>query len=295
MIGVFDSGLGGLTVLPALMDFFPQEDIIYLADNAHAPYGDKIKQDIARYAQWCAQLLADCSISALVIACGTATWAGMEAIESILNIPVIGIISPIVWQALHLTRNNRIGVLATQASVQSHVYAQSFYAHRNEKSTSLTIVEVAAPRLVPLIDQGNFTGDEIFSAATQYCQSLIQEQVDTVILGCTHYPHISPLLRSILGSDIELVDSGEAIAAYGNKLFDRVISRNIADKTIHSKYLFHKKSTCAPHYYFSSTAYWADFQELCLQYCSRYDQFSRGEIIFLDYEKDFQHFSLRVP
>lgn len=220
-IGIFDSGLGGLTVARAVMDKLPDEQILYLGDTAHTPYGPRPIAEARRYTLACLDELASRGVKALVIACNTATAAALsDARERYwidARIPVIEVITPAARQAVATTRNRRIGVIATSATVQSEAYKNALGA-----VPGLRVVQQACPRFVEFVERGVTTGAELESVAREYLEPLKEEGVDTLILGCTHYPLLTGVIGRVMGEGVSLVTSSEATAnvAY-NELIDR--------------------------------------------------------------------------
>src|SRR5215210_25592 len=197
-VGVFDSGVGGLTVLHECLVTMPHEDFVYLGDHARLPYGPRPLEETRRFAREIAGYLAAQDVKLVVVACNTATSAALPQLQEELDVPVVGVITPEAHAAVQATRNRRIGLLATEATVAAGRYAE--------------LVHVACPRLVPLIES-----DEPFSADTteavrEYAAPLKDAGVDTVILGCTHYPLIRPVFQRVFGRGVTLVFSAEETA-----------------------------------------------------------------------------------
>lgn len=220
-IGIFDSGLGGLTVARAVIDKLPDEEILYLGDTAHTPYGPRPIAEARRYTLECLDELASRGVKALVIACNTATAAALsDARERYwidARIPVIEVISPAARQAVATTRNRRIGVIGTAATIQSEAYRHVLAA-----VPDLTVVEQACPRFVEFVERGVTTGSELESVARDYLEPLKEAGVDTLILGCTHYPLLTGVIARVMGDGVSLVTSSEATANVTyNELTDR--------------------------------------------------------------------------
>ena len=206
-IGVFDSGAGGLTVLHECLVTMPHEDFVYLGDGARCPYGPREPDEIRRFALEIASYLERSGVKLIVAACNSATAAGLPYLQEKLEIPVIGVLSPEAHAAVQATRNRRIGVLATEATVTSGRYAKAIH----ELDAGAVVVGVACPKLVPLIEAGA-PSDELAEAVREYAAPLRQAEVDTVILGCTHYPLIRPVLQRVFGRGTTLVFSAEETA-----------------------------------------------------------------------------------
>lgn len=209
---MFDSGVGGLTVLHECLVSLPQEDFLYLGDTAMFPYGDKdpaqLRQRIARIAG----LLLDRGAKLLVIACNTATSVGEEVAREVAaarGVEVVPVVEPQAEIASAITANARVGVLATPNTVESGAYRRALEA----AGRSLDVLEVAAPDLAPFIQEGFLFDEDTMTMARSYCRPLKEAEVDTLILGCTHYPLVAPMLQRILGRDVRLVSGGHAVAA----------------------------------------------------------------------------------
>jgi glutamate racemase len=207
-IGVFDSGVGGLTVLHECLVTLPHEDFVYLGDHARLPYGPRPLEEVRRFAREIGSYLETQGVKLVVVACNSATAAALPELQTELRVPVVGVIAPEAHAAVQATRNRRIGLLATEATVASGRYEQLVRA----LDAGAEVLAVACPRLVPLIE-----GDDPFAEATvdavrEYAAPLKDAGVDTVILGCTHYPLIRPILQRVFGREVTLVFSAEETA-----------------------------------------------------------------------------------
>jgi glutamate racemase len=212
-VGVFDSGVGGLTVLHELLVQLPHEDFVYLADAARFPYGDRGQAELEAFALEVAEELLTRRIKLLVVACNSATAAALPALrarlmETTLGVDVLGVVQPGAVQAVAATRNGRVGLLATPATVSSRAYERALAA----ADPHLRLTAVACPDLAPIIQAGFPFDEEVVRIVRQYCEPLREARVDTVILGCTHYPLIRPMIQRMLGRDVTLVTPGQAIA-----------------------------------------------------------------------------------
>jgi len=203
-IGVFDSGVGGLTVLHECLVTMPNEDFVYLGDHARLPYGPRPLEEIARFAHEIATYLESEGVKLAVVACNAATSAALPGLQASLTVPVVGVIAPEAAAAVRATRNRRIGLLATQATVAAGRYE----ALVRTLDAGVRFSAVACPSLVPLIEAGEQTVD----AVREYAAPLKAAGCDTVILGCTHYPLVAPMLQRIFGRGVTLVTSGEGVA-----------------------------------------------------------------------------------
>ncbi|QPK80757.1 glutamate racemase [Schaalia sp. ZJ405] len=220
-IGIFDSGLGGLTVARAVIDKLPDEEILYLGDTAHTPYGPRPIAQARSFTLGCLDELASRGVKMLVIACNTATAAALsDARERYwidAHIPVIEVISPAARQAVVTTRRQRIGVIGTEATIQSEAYLNALAAVPGVK-----VFQQACPRFVEFVERGQTTGPEIEELAREYLEPLKEQGVDTLILGCTHYPLLTGVIGRVMGEGVSLVTSSEATANVTyNELTDR--------------------------------------------------------------------------
>jgi glutamate racemase len=211
-VAMFDSGVGGMTVLHECLVSLPQEDFLYLGDTAMFPYGtrdrDWLRDRIARISE----LLLDRGAKLLVIACNTATSIGDDVAREVAarrGVEVVPVVEPQAEIAAAITDNGRVGVLATPNTVESGAYRRALEA----QGRALEVTEVAAPRLAPFIQNGSVFDDGVMDMARTYCEPLKRAEVDTLILGCTHYPLVAPMLQRILGRDVRLVSGGHAVAA----------------------------------------------------------------------------------
>ncbi len=210
-IAVFDSGVGGLTVLHELLVSLPHEDFLYLGDTARFPYGEKSQEELRRLALGIADHLLEADAKLVVVACNSTTAAALEALEAHVEgseVDVVGVIAPAAQLAVEATRNGRIGLLATPTTVGSGAYGRAIAA----TDPHVNLLSVPCPDLAPII-QGGFPFDQrVVDTVRSYCAPLREAEVDTVILGCTHYPLVAPMLQRMLGRGIELVTSGAAAA-----------------------------------------------------------------------------------
>jgi glutamate racemase len=207
-IGVFDSGVGGLTVLHECLVNLPHEDYVYLGDTINFPYGSKDLQEVRRLAFAAAERLVDLGVKLIVVACNSATAAALSQLQASLATPIVGVVMPGARAAAQATRTRRIGIMATEATVKSKAYQNALLS----LDAGLEVLAVACPRLAPLIQNGDVFSEEVEEAAREYVAPLKTANVDTVILGCTHYPLIARMLRRLLGPQVALIDSAEEIA-----------------------------------------------------------------------------------
>jgi glutamate racemase len=206
-IGVFDSGVGGLTVLHECLVTMPHEDFVYLGDHARLPYGPRPLEETRRFAREIGGYLAEHGVKLIVVACNTATSAALPELQAELSVPVLGVITPEAHTAVQATRNRRIGLLATEATVAAGRYAELVRA----LDAGVWFVPLACPALVDLIEE-DAPFEDTLEAVRGYAAPLKEAGVDTVILGCTHYPLIKPILQRVFGRDVTLVFSAEETA-----------------------------------------------------------------------------------
>src|SRR3954447_8983867 len=223
-IGVFDSGMGGLTVLHECLVTMPHEDFVYLGDAARLPYGPRPLAEVARFAHEIGAFLERQDVKLILVACNTATAAALPELQEALSVPVVGVITPEAFAAVQATRNRRIGLLATAGTVASGRYE----ALVRTLDAGVRMTSVACPRLVPLIESDDPFGPETVDAVRSYAREL--EGVDTVILGCTHYPLIRPIFQRAFGRDVTLVFSAEETAREVAETHARKGIENAADR-----------------------------------------------------------------
>ncbi len=216
-IGVFDSGIGGLTVVKALRDLLPSERIIYLGDTARLPYGNKSPSTVERYSVEIAEMLMERNAKAIVVACNTASSVALPKLEQTFSVPVIGVIRPGAEAAIATTQKGHIGVIGTRATVKSGAYEQAL---RNLDS-SVKVTSQACPLLVPLIEEGWLDDPLTDRVIARYLEPLIEKGIDTLVLGCTHYPLLSSAIQRALEGEVTLVDSARNCAVAVQQLLDR--------------------------------------------------------------------------
>ena len=218
VIGVFDSGFGGLTVLRELRKVLPNADYLYFGDTAHLPYGAKSVRTVAKYAIASAQFLEQHGINMLVIACNTATALALEDIRAAVKVPVVGVVEPGAQRASQISRTRRAAVIATEATVASHAYQRAL------ENFGLQATEKACPLFVPLVEEGWVEHPVTEQVAHIYVDQIFRDgarDADVLVLGCTHYPLIRPLLRRVAPPQVEIVDSAESTAAKVLELMGR--------------------------------------------------------------------------
>ncbi|MBD8868815.1 glutamate racemase [Nocardioides donggukensis] len=215
-IGIFDSGFGGLTVARSVIDQLPHESIRYLGDTARQPYGPKPISEVREYALECLDHLVDHGVKALVIACNSASAAMLRDARERYDVPVVEVIYPATRRAVAASRNGRIGVICTRATAQSMAYDDAFAA-----APHVTLHTRACPRFVEFVERGVTSGEELLAAAHEYLDPLLDEGIDTLVLGCTHYPLLTGVISYVMGDAVTLVSSAEECAKDLYKLLVR--------------------------------------------------------------------------
>ena len=252
-IGIFDSGLGGLTVARAVIDKLPDEEVVYLGDTRHTPYGPRPVAQVRTYTLACLDQLASMGVKALIIACNTATAAALaDARERYwvdAGIPVVEVITPAARQAVTATRNGRIGVIGTRATIQSEAYSHVLAA-----VPGLSLTQRECPRFVEFVEAGITTGAELEAVATQYLAPLKEAGVDTLVLGCTHYPLLTGVIGRVMGEEVALVTSSEATA---NVTYNELVDRDL---------LHEPRGGASPRHQFYSTGGSGDFGRLARRF-----------------------------
>ncbi|HKW12636.1 MAG TPA: glutamate racemase [Gemmatimonadaceae bacterium] len=207
-VGVFDSGIGGLTVAHAVMQQLPHESVTYFGDTARVPYGPKSPETVRRYSKEIASFLVEQGVKAIVVACNTATAHALPSLRESLSMPVIGVIEPGARAAVQATRNGHIGVIGTAGTVKSGAYERALRAIE----PSLRITARPCPLFVPLVEEGWVNHEATRLVAQEYLAPLLREDVDTLVLGCTHYPLLKDVIADVLGGTVRLIDSAEETA-----------------------------------------------------------------------------------
>jgi glutamate racemase len=207
-IGVFDSGIGGLTVLHKIIEVLPRENTVYLGDTARAPYGTKSVETVLRYSFENSEFLIEKGVKLLVVACNTSTAIALAPVRERLTIPVIGVIEPGVRRAIKSSKNKKVGVIGTDATIQSGAYTRAL----KNADPAIEVYSRACPLLVPLVEEGWTDNAVVELTVKNYLGSLKQSGIDTLILGCTHYPLLKKAIRKFMGKAVVLVDSAEEVA-----------------------------------------------------------------------------------
>ena len=201
-IGVFDSGVGGLTVAREIMRQLPNERIVYFGDTARVPYGSKSKETVTRFSRQIVHFLETQDVKAIVVACNTASAYALEELEKEVNIPMIGVVRPGTRAALEATVNKKIGVIGTEATINSGIYSR----YIQESDRDVTIIGKACPLFVPLVEEGLWEDPVTDEIARRYLAELVDSGIDTLILGCTHYPMLRSTVGKIVGQQVTLVN-----------------------------------------------------------------------------------------
>jgi glutamate racemase len=210
-IGFFDSGVGGLTVLREVIRRLPDESTIYIGDNARAPYGPRSDDEVRRFSTQCLDELAARDVKAIVVACNTSSAVALPQLRLRYDVPLLGVVRPGATAAALATRNRRVGVIATIATVRSRAYFQAI----KEEDPFVEVIEHATPDLVPLVEAGRLDGPLVEDVVRNSLEPLTSggHQIDTLLLGCTHYPLLAPVIRAAVGADVAVIDSASATAS----------------------------------------------------------------------------------
>ena len=206
-IGIFDSGVGGLTVARAILDQLPNESILYIGDTARGPYGPRPLAEVRDFSLETLDFLVEQGVKALVIACNTASAAMLRDARERYSVPVIEVIQPAVRRAVAATRTGKVGVIGTRATIDSKAYLDAFAA-----APQLQITSTACPRFVEFVERGETSGSAVTDIAREYLAPMIAADVDTLVLGCTHYPLLTGVISYVMGNDVSLVSSAEETA-----------------------------------------------------------------------------------
>lgn len=223
-IGIFDAGLGGLTVARAVIDLLPNEDLIYFGDTARCPYGPRPPEQIRGFALEIADFLVDEGVKLIVVACNSAESAGFYEATGRYDVPIVTVIEPGVRAAIAATRNRCIGVIGTEATIDSGAYADAVA----KTKANVRLVSKACPKFVEFVERGDTTSEAVLAAAEDYLLPLKAQGIDTLILGCTHYPLLSGVIQYVLGDEIVLISSAEPTA---NEVYARLLEADLIDRS----------------------------------------------------------------
>jgi len=216
-IGVFDSGIGGVSIWKELIQYLPNEDTIYLADSKNAPYGDRSKPEIINLSVKNTELLLKKGCKIIVVACNTATTNAIDFLRATYNVPFIGI-EPAIKPAALQTKTNAIGILATKGTLSSEL----FHSTSQQFTEGITVVERVGEGLVPLIENDRIHSEEMEQLLQHFLQPMLQKNIDYLVLGCSHYPFLIPQIQKIVGPEVTIIDSGEAVARQTKNVLDKL-------------------------------------------------------------------------
>lgn len=235
-VGVFDSGVGGLTVAREIMRQLPNEKIVYFGDTARVPYGSKSKETIIRYSRQIVRFLETKGVKAIVVACNTASALALEDIRHEIDMPIIGVVKPGAKVAADNTVNKRVGVIATEATVNSKIYTE--YIKRQDKE--ITVIEKACPLFVPLVEEGWLKDSVTEEVAKRYLGEMKKENIDALVLGCTHYPLLRNMIGQIMGESVRLVNPAyETAVSLGELLNEKGIAAGNENRYASEMYDFY--------------------------------------------------------
>ncbi len=234
-IGIFDSGIGGLTVAGAIQKLLPNEQLIYFGDTAHMPYGDKSPEAIKYFSIKIGQFLVDANCKAIVIACNTASSLGYKDLRELINptIPIINVIDPVVDNVVKQNNINRVGVIGTKGTIKSDVYAKKF----KEAKPELEVASLATPLLAPMVEEGYFNNSISKTIINSYLEKAKLKKIDSLILACTHYPLIKPEIESYYKKPIYIIDSAEIVAQYTQSALKKLNLLNTGQRGKHHFYV----------------------------------------------------------
>ena len=234
-VGVFDSGVGGLTVAREIMRQLPNENIVYFGDTARVPYGSKSKDNIIRYSRQIINFLKTKNVKAIVIACNTASALALDVVREEIDIPIIGVVEPGARAALEVTQTKKIGVIGTEATIRSAMYEKIIQGHDSEA----TVIGKACPLFVPLVEEGFAKHKVTEEIIDYYLASLLETDIDSLILGCTHYPLLRSRIREYVGDRITLVNPAYETAMDLKKLLKNSDMENTGEGQEHASYSFY--------------------------------------------------------
>jgi glutamate racemase len=233
-VGVFDSGIGGLTVLKEIINELPYESIIYLGDTARVPYGIRSPETVTRYSFENTKFLFSKDVKLLVIACNTASSISLDAIQNNTSIPVVGVIEPGAKAAVNTTKNKKIGVIGTEATIRSQAYAKAI----EHLDNTIEVFSLACPLFVPLAEEGWTEGEIALLIARRYLHSIKDKGIDTIVLGCTHYPLLKNVIADVMGKGVALIDSAIETSREVHNILERLsLKRQQKSATIREFYV----------------------------------------------------------
>ncbi|MCF7823600.1 MAG: glutamate racemase [Candidatus Marinimicrobia bacterium] len=215
-IGVFDSGLGGISVVRALINLLPQEHLIYFGDTARVPYGSKSEETVIRFSHQISSFLLEKNVKMIVVACNTASSVALESLQKHFNIPIVGVIDPGSRAAVKYAPHKRIGVIGTASTIRSGAYRSAIH----DLDATIDVIDQSCPLLVPLVEEDWPHDQVVMSVLSYYLDRFAGNRPDSLILGCTHYPYLKSAIQEVIGADVRLVDSGEETAVEVKKLLE---------------------------------------------------------------------------
>jgi glutamate racemase len=214
LIGVFDSGVGGLTVVKELIKQLPSESLVYFGDTARVPYGAKSKETVTKFSIENALFLSKHNVKLICVACNTASSCALPKLRKKFSVPIVGVINPGAREAVYATKNNRIGVIGTRGTIKSRAYEDEI----KRLNSKIKVFSAACPLFVPFVEEGWLNQDVVLTVAKRYLQPLKDARVDTLILGCTHYPLLKKVIKKVMGEKVILVDSAKEVAIEVKKI-----------------------------------------------------------------------------
>jgi len=231
-IGMFDSGFGGLTVARAVIDLLPSEDLIYIGDTARYPYGPKPASEVRSYAiELATSLVRDFNAKLIVVACNTAASVALSEMQSLLSVPVIGVVEPGARALVDATKNNRVAVIGTVGTISSGAYESAVAGASRSVSREVSLTAAACPGFVEFVERNETSGQAVTELAENLLASIKSADVDTLLLGCTHYPYLSQVIGRVMGSGVRLINSADATASVvRDVLAENNISRSVEDQ-----------------------------------------------------------------
>lgn len=231
-IGIFDSGFGGLTVMSAVSKLMPKESLIYFGDTAHVPYGSKSKKIVTEFATKISKFLVQNNVKMIVIACNTASAFSLDTLKKFIEVPIIGVIKAGSVMAAQNTKNKKIGVIGTEGTIKSSAYEKEIKKYDNK----INCFSKACPLFVPLVEEGWNNGKITENIIKVYLEDLVDKKIDTIILGCTHYPLLKKTIKKVIGNKINIIDSANAVAL---AVKDLLTEKQLLKKSGNATYKFY--------------------------------------------------------
>ncbi|MCX7927647.1 MAG: glutamate racemase [Candidatus Omnitrophica bacterium] len=225
-IGVFDSGVGGLTVVKELIKVLPYEDLIYFGDTARVPYGIKSQETVIKFSIENILFLLNQDVKLICVACNTVSSLALPIIRHHFKVPIVGVLSPAVREAVYATKNKKVGVIGTRGTINSGAYEREI----KQLDPRIKVFAVACPLFVPFAEEGFLSGPAVSYVAEKYLAPLKKQNVDTLILGCTHYPLLKPLIQEVMGKNVTLIDSAKQVALEVREILSREKQLKVAGK-----------------------------------------------------------------